>query len=262
MNTDTVSIQRGPGARRPGFTLVELLVVIAIIGMLTSLLLPAVQAARDTARGVQSKNNLRQIVLALHGYADTHNGDMPFHAGEGDMTDKHQSAMYALLPYCENNEQMFRSPGDVGSFEDSTPMYVTFGTSYKLEGRALSNHALPERWVREFDPKTGQWKDKKKKAKPKIVRTLDQHISGVDIKKIIERKELKPESQVQSSYIQVARDLVEPWKAGKVKYHPLRGVYTVIPYHFTYMNVAFVGGNVRSFDSKAEWDSWRGKKPK
>ena len=81
-----------------GFTLVELLVVIAIIGILVALLLPAVQAARESARRAQCVNNIRQIGLALLNYHEA-KGKLPI--GLDTRKQLNTSGLIQILPYME-----------------------------------------------------------------------------------------------------------------------------------------------------------------
>jgi prepilin-type N-terminal cleavage/methylation domain-containing protein/prepilin-type processing-associated H-X9-DG protein len=87
--------------RRNGFTLVELLVVIAIIGMLVSLLLPAVQSAREAARRMSCQNNLKQIGLAFHNFESARGGLPPRrYASE---TEGYTGWGLFILPYMEGS---------------------------------------------------------------------------------------------------------------------------------------------------------------
>lgn len=88
--------------RKAAFTLVELLVVIAIIGILIALLLPAVQAAREAARRSQCSNNLKQIALAFHNYADTHKKFPAYqYPVVGTNSWEGHSALTMVLPFME-----------------------------------------------------------------------------------------------------------------------------------------------------------------
>ena len=112
---------------RRAFTLIELLVVIAIIGLLVGMLLPAVQAARESARRTQCTNNLKQIGVALQNY---HDGQRCFPSGYIDRNTNPKSTpdndlgpswgwASFLLPYLEesnvHSQIDFGQPVGVGS---------------------------------------------------------------------------------------------------------------------------------------------------
>lgn len=98
-----LSVRRPLPARR-GFTLIELLVVISIIATLMSLVLPAVQSARESARRLECANNLKQLALAATGFATSRNGQLPLlrDLGPGLANNTYVPFHIALLPYLDN----------------------------------------------------------------------------------------------------------------------------------------------------------------
>jgi prepilin-type N-terminal cleavage/methylation domain-containing protein/prepilin-type processing-associated H-X9-DG protein len=130
-----------------GFTLVELLVVITIIGVLVSLLLPAVQAAREAARRSQCQNNLKQIGLAVLNF-EAANKKLPT-GGEGTMSDgtnsvtcfASQSLMTVLLPFIEHLD-IYQAMDLTRSYRDVTaghpvPGSTNAGGTATVDGTAV-----------------------------------------------------------------------------------------------------------------------------
>jgi len=127
-----ISANRTTTPHRCGLTLVELLVVIAIIGVLIALLLPAVQAAREAARSTQCKNNMRQIGLAVHMYANTFNGFFPDTAHD---VDEKWSWINTLAPFHENVDVLRICPKDTKGEE----RLAIRSTSYVVNGYVSIN---------------------------------------------------------------------------------------------------------------------------
>ncbi|MEQ8836102.1 MAG: DUF1559 domain-containing protein, partial [Lacipirellulaceae bacterium] len=127
---------------RCAMTLVELLVVIAIIGVLIGLLLPAVQAARGAARRAECANNMRQIGMAIHQFANVHNGQFPLIAYhntvDSGQTEEEKSWIAGLAPFTENVDAIRLCPEDIKRIDGSE----VAATSYAMNGYLREPEAL------------------------------------------------------------------------------------------------------------------------
>ena len=140
---DKPSWPRWGDAARRGFTLVELLVVIAIIGTLVGLLLPAVQAARESARRTACSNKLKQLGLALHNHHDamkslpaTNNAlnlksPTPWYSQGDNGNGPHKTWFIDVMPYLEQMDLW-------GKY--SQTVHIDNDPNYTL----LNNRQLPE----------------------------------------------------------------------------------------------------------------------
>ncbi len=129
------------------FTLVELLVVIAIIGILVALLLPAVQAAREAARRMQCSNNLKQIGLAVHNFADSQGGLPPASVGAAAYGDNRISFFALILPYMEQAGayDMIREESDDFAANVNNPNFWNNFTPDQQRGMNFNLFLCPSR---------------------------------------------------------------------------------------------------------------------
>jgi prepilin-type N-terminal cleavage/methylation domain-containing protein len=136
--------------RRCGFTLIELLVVVAIIAVLTGLLLPAVQAARESGRRMHCANNLRQLGIAAHQHHDTHQHLPP---GIGYYPTASNGAFgtyfFHLLPFLEQGNLYERSSGRVPFPPPVGPSTVYYPGNNTVYGQSVSVFLCPS------DPSVG-----------------------------------------------------------------------------------------------------------
>lgn len=123
LSVSPVRPTRPSSQARGGFTLIELLVVIAIIAVLISLLLPAVQQAREAARRSQCKNNLKQIILAVHNFENSYKF-VPTSNRPPSTSAKRLAGMFRIMPYIDQ-ANIYNQYDQTQNWSSATNVLVT-----------------------------------------------------------------------------------------------------------------------------------------
>lgn len=155
---------------RPSFTLIELLVVIAIIGVLISLLLPAVQKVREAANRVSCANNCKQIGLACHNFHDTYLR-FPSAGAEWDTGPSYDSQgtplpvsmqsagwMFQILPFMEQ-DNLYKQQDSMTPLPPNMPPWPTEqGQNWALPSKIAGAGFFPAgSYISMLDGNGGQW---------------------------------------------------------------------------------------------------------
>ena len=125
---------------RKAITLLELIVVIAILGIIMGLLLPAIQAVREAARRTESGNNLRQIMLGVHGNASAHGDALPGPIDHAKFSFKDRNPLYESIPFIEQEPS-----GYIGVINSDDELYASQPIRKTFVSPADPTFALIER---------------------------------------------------------------------------------------------------------------------
>jgi prepilin-type N-terminal cleavage/methylation domain-containing protein/prepilin-type processing-associated H-X9-DG protein len=131
--------------RRPAFTLVELLVVLAILTILAALQLPVLSRARETARAVSCRNNLRQWGLATHLYAADHGDFLPPEGAPNPTPADTNAGWYVQLPEQLGLPRYADMPWRTNALADQGNfVWLCAGNTRRSNGKNLFHYCLNE----------------------------------------------------------------------------------------------------------------------